>query len=112
MEKVFVVQRVAKKLFATEAAVDGAMSEAAALMADLLQARQDINVSSVVIEDAAAKIVEAIKALGDARAAMVGAHNELNDVKLRLGVRTKMDFMEKPPLLRQASETTALREVG
>ncbi|HEY3695023.1 hypothetical protein, partial [Phenylobacterium sp.] len=90
MEKVFVVQRVAKKLYATEAAVDGAMSQAAELMADLLQARQDVNVSSVVIEDAAAKIVEAIKALGEARSAMVGAHNELAEVKLRLGVRTKM----------------------
>jgi uncharacterized protein YoxC len=111
MEKVFVVQRVAKKLYATEAAVDGAMSQAAELMADLLQARQDVNVSSVVIEDAAAKIVEAIKALGEARSAMVGAHNELAEVKLRLGVRTKMEFEDKYPLLRQKTETV-MRDVG
>lgn len=111
MEKVFVVQRVAKKLYATEAAVDGAMTQAAELMADLLQARQDVKVSSVVIEDAAAKIVEAIQALGEARTAMVGAHNELSEIKLRLGVRTKMDFEDKPPLLRQGAETV-MREVG
>jgi hypothetical protein len=32
-------------------------------------------------------------------------------VKLRIGVRTKMDIEEKPPLLQDAAQTT-LREVG
>jgi hypothetical protein len=111
MDKVFVAKRVATKLHASEAAIDQAMTEAAELMADLLAARKEVNVSAVVIEDASAKIVEAIKALGDARAAMVGAHHELNEVKLRLGIRTKMDWQEKPPGLQQAVETT-MREVG
>jgi hypothetical protein len=111
MEKVFVVRRVASKLHATEASLDQAMTDAAELMADILAARRELKVSAVVVEDASAKIVEAIKALGDARSAIVDAHNELNDVKLRLGVRTKMDWEEKPPLLREASQTT-MREVG
>jgi hypothetical protein len=111
MEKVFVVKRVASKLFATEAAIDQSMTEAAELMADMLAARKELNLSATVVEDASAKVVAAIKALGEARAAMVGAHHELNDVKLRLGVRTKMDWQEKPPGLQQASETT-MREVG
>jgi hypothetical protein len=80
-------------------------------MADMLAARKELNLSATVVEDASAKVVAAIKALGEARAAMVGAHHELNDVKLRLGVRTKMDWQEKPPGLQQASETT-MREVG
>lgn len=110
MEKVFVAQRVASKLFATESAVDGALAEAAELMSEMLKARKDVNLSTVVGDDAASKLVDAIKALGEARTAMVGVHNELNEVKLRLGIRTKMGFEDKA-IARQATETT-LREVG
>jgi|EndMetStandDraft_4_1072995.scaffolds.fasta_scaffold100695_2 hypothetical protein len=111
MEKVFVVRRVASKLHATETAIDNAMTQAAELMADALAARKELNLSAVVVDDASAKIVAAIKALGEARTAMVEAHSELNEVKLRIGVRTKMDIEEKPPLLQDAAQTT-LREVG
>jgi hypothetical protein len=110
MEKVFVAQGVAKKLFATEHAVDGALAEAAELMSEMLRAKKDVNLSSVVGDEAASKLVDAIKALGEARTAMVAVHNELNDVKLRLGIRTKMGFEDKT-LLAQPTETT-LREVG
>jgi ABC-type sugar transport system substrate-binding protein len=111
MEKVFVARRVASKLVSTEAAVDHALSEAAELMAEMLKSRKELNVSTVVGDDAAAKLVEAIKALGEARTAMVGVHGELNEVKLRLGIRTKMDFEQKPPGLQQVTQTT-MREVG
>ena len=98
MEKVFVAQRVANKLFATENAVDAAMVEAAELMADMLKARKDIGLSAVVGDRASAKLVEALAALGQARSAMVEMHGELNDVRLRIGVRTKMAGIEdKPP---------------
>jgi hypothetical protein len=110
MDKVFVAQRVAKKLMVTEAAVDSALSEAAELMSVMLAARKDVNTSLVFADDAAVKMVEAIKALGQARTAMVGVHNELNDAKLRLGIRTKMDWevkVEASPMI----ETT-MREVG
>ena len=40
MEKAFVAQRVAKKLFVTEAAVDGALVEASELMSEMLRARK------------------------------------------------------------------------
>lgn len=112
MEKVFVARRVASKLFATEASVDAALSHAAELMTEMLQSRKDVKLAATVGDDAAAKLVEAIKALGEARTAMVGVHNELNDVKLRLGIRTQMsDFEQKPPGLQQASQTT-MRDVG
>src|ERR1700712_3397233 len=111
MEKAFVAQRVAKKLFVTEAAVDGALAEAAELMSEMLRARKDVNVSMVFADEAAVKMVEAIKALSDARTAMVGVHNELNEAKLRLGIRAKMGIEAKPAFLAAAAETQ-MRDVG
>jgi hypothetical protein len=111
MEKVFVAQRVAKKLFKTEAAVDGALVEAAELMGEMLKARQDVNTSLVFADDVQVKMMEAMKALSEARTAMVGVHNELNEAKLRLGIRTKMDAMDKPDQGAHR-EQTIMREVG
>ncbi|MDP1631370.1 MAG: hypothetical protein Q8L66_08115 [Caulobacter sp.] len=113
MEKAFVAQRVARKLFATEHALDAAMIEASELMADLLRARKDVNLSAVVGDAASAKLVEALSALGEARTAIVGVHNELNEVKLRIGVRTKMlGFEDKPPELATMRSNKDLRDVG
>eukprot|EP01041_Mallomonas_annulata_P032181 gene32181-54617_t len=61
MEKAFVAQRVAKKLFTTEAAVDSAMVEAAELMSEMLKARKDVNVSLVFADDVQVKMMQAIK---------------------------------------------------
>lgn len=110
MDKVFVAKRVAKKLFETEAAVDSALVEASELMSEMLKARKDVNTSLVFADDVQVKMMEAIKALSEARTAMVGVHNELNDAKLRLGIRTKMNSAEKPTVLSDESQTT-LREV-
>ena len=110
MEKAFVAQRVAKKLFVTEAAVDGALVEASELMSEMLRARKDVNASMVFADDVQVKMMDAIKALSEARTAMVAVHNELNEAQLRLGIRTKMAG-EKPPLLARASKTV-MRNVG
>lgn len=113
MEKAFVAQRVARKLFATERALDAAMVEAAELMADMLKARMDLNLSAVVGDSASAKLVEALAALGEARSAIVGAHNELNDVRLRIGVRTRMaGWEDKPAELQTLIAKDDLRQVG
>jgi hypothetical protein len=112
MEKAFVAQRVAKKLFETEAAVDGALVEAAELMGEMLKARKDVKTSLVFADDVQVKMMEAMKALSEARTAMVGVHNELNEAKLRLGIRTKMlGYEDKPPEAASRTATT-LREVG
>lgn len=111
MEKAFVAQRVATKLFSTEAAVDQAMVEATELLADLLKARSEVNASLVFADEVQVKMVEAIKALGEARTAMVGAHNELAEAQLRLGIRTKLGYMDKPAM-RKRETVTAMREVG
>ncbi|MEO8113174.1 MAG: hypothetical protein ABI655_02255 [Phenylobacterium sp.] len=113
MDKAFVAQRVAKKLLVTEAAVDGALAEAAELMSEMLKARKDVNASLVFADDAAVKMIEAIKALGEARTAMVGVHNELAEAQLRLGIRTKMSGpdMQCPNFLGETTQVT-LRDVG
>ena len=111
MDKVFVAKRVAKKLFETEAAVDGALVEASELMSEMLKARKDVNTSLVFADDVQVKMMEAIKALSEARTAMVGVHSELNEAKLRLGIRTKMGFEDKPAQ-GAAHEHTVMREVG
>ena len=105
MEKVFVAKKVATKLFATEAAVDGALVEAAELMSVMLAARKDVNTSLVFADDCQVKLMEAMKALSEARTAMVGVHNELNEAKLRLGIRTKMAGIENKPFALAQDET-------
>lgn len=109
MEKAFVAQRVAKKLFATEAAVDGALAEASEFMSEVLKARKDVNISMVFADDVQVKLMEAMKALSEARTAMVGVHNELNEAKLRMGIRHSMNgepktfagAVEEPATLRR-----------
>lgn len=113
MDKVFVAKRVAKKLFETEAAVDSALVEASELMSEMLKARKDVNTSLVFADEVQVKMMETMKALSEARTAMVGVHNELNEAKLRLGIRTKMDIIEKPAgLLESEKQERRLREVG
>lgn len=111
MDKVFVAKRVAKKLFETEAAVDGALVEASELMSEMLKARKDVNTALVFADDVQVKMMEAIKALSEARTAMVGVHTELNEAKLRLGIRTKMGFEDKPPGTAAFDNNVAMREV-
>jgi hypothetical protein len=107
MEKVFVAKQVATKLFATEAAVDAAFAEAAELMSVMLAARKEVNASLVFADDCQVKLMEAMKALSDARTAMVAVHGELEEAKLRLGIRTKLQIQDKA----FASQDEALREV-
>ena len=108
MEKIFVAKQVAKKLQSTEAAVDVAMVEAAEFLGEMLKARKELNASLIFADDVQVKMMEAMKALSEARTAMVGVHQELNEAKLRLGIRTKMDFEDKPSA---APAQTTLREV-
>lgn len=111
MEKVFVAKKVATKLYATEAALDAAMTEAAEMIAEMVKARAELGLSAVVGDQAQAKIVEAIAALGEARTAVVAAHADLDEVRRRIGVRTKgLGFLDKPAA--QATESVELREVG
>lgn len=113
MEKIFVAQRVGSKLVATEDALDNAMIEAAGLMADMLQARKDLNLSVISGDKAHAKLVQAMALMAEARTAMVEAHQELGEMKLRLGIRTKMVGIERDKEITGSLQSARdLREVG
>lgn len=107
MEKVFVVQRMAQQLWTTEAAVDTAIVEASAMMRELIEGRRDMHVSPIFADQVNVKLMEAMKALTEARTAMVGVHNEMSEAQLRLGVRTKMDWV-KPNTM--SAEQPRIRE--
>ena len=98
MEKALVAQKLANKLFATEAAVDAAMNEAMGLLAGMADARKEAGMAATVGNEATAKIAEAINILAQARTSVVEAHKDLADLKLRAGIRTKMiGIFDKPP---------------
>lgn len=90
MDKAFVVQGLANKLWATENTMDAAIADASKLMAGLVEARQELNVSHIVIDPSVKKIAEAISAMSEARAALIEAHHAMAEAKLRIGVRTKL----------------------
>lgn len=97
LEKIFVVKRVAEKLWKTEESVDAAMADASKLMGDMIESRKELGLSPVVTDAATQKVADAMRAIADARAALVAAHSELAELKLRIGVRTKMDGAHKLP---------------
>jgi hypothetical protein len=112
MDKVFVAQRVANKLFATEDKVDAALAEAAELMSEMIAARNELNFSRSLGDEALSKLIDAMKALGEARTNMVSMHADLYDAKLRLGIRTKMNGEITITNARAEQEPTVAREVG
>jgi hypothetical protein len=110
MDKALVGQGVANRLFATEKAVDMAMIEAAKLMTSLVDARSELHLSAVVGDEATSKVAQAIATLAEARRAIVAAHGDLADLKLRVGIRTKLiGIVDKPP---ENIQETDLRRVS
>lgn len=113
MEKALIAQKLANKLFATEAAVDAAMNEAMALLAGMAEARKEAGMAATVGNEATAKIAEAISTLAQARTQVVAAHEQLADLKLRVGIRTKMiGIFDKPPAGQPLPTGLYERQVG
>jgi spore cortex formation protein SpoVR/YcgB (stage V sporulation) len=112
MDKVFVAQRVANKLFATEDKLDAALAEAAQLMNEMIAARDELNFSRSLGDEAVTKLLDAMKAMGEARTNMVSMHADLYEAKLRLGIRTKMNGELTVTQRAEQEPTVAVREVG
>ncbi len=107
MDKVFVAKRIASKMRTAEHSVDAAIIEASELVSELLRARTDLGLAANVGDAAMSKLTAALSALSEARTSMVGAHAELAEVQLRIGIRTRMNVEDK------AEPTEAsLREVA
>lgn len=96
MDKITVCQGVAVRIVAAEFSVDQAIADASVLMTEIMQARQTLKFSAACGDAAIAKISKAIAALAEVRSTMVAAHEDLDEARLRLGVRTRMDFIWKP----------------
>lgn len=99
-------QRVATKLFATEAAIDQALISAAALNAAMPAARVDARLSAVVGQDALDRAAEAYACLMEARRKIVAAHKELDETKTQIGLRTISfgDVLDKPAISKTRGE--------
>ncbi len=109
MDKAFVANRVAAKLRGAEHSIDAALVEATETVAELLRARRELGLAANVGDAAVAKMTAAVAALAEARSAMVGAHAELAEVQLRIGVRTRMNGSEQKL---DAPASAELREVA
>jgi hypothetical protein len=110
MEKALVAQRLANQLASTENAVDSAMKETSQLLNGMLDARQELKLSAVFGDDAARKVTDAIAALATARQSIIDAHNEMAELKLRAGIRTKLNVSDKPSSI--SVDDVAARHVG
>jgi hypothetical protein len=85
MDRTEVVAGVAGDLYATEKAVDAAITQATTLVQSMIGARAALDVSPVAGSGSQAKALEAIAALGVARQAVVACHAELQKDHRRLG---------------------------
>ena len=70
-------QTLATRLYATEHALDRALSEAALLVSSMTAGRIDSGISAVVGQDALSNILSAMQTVGTARASLVAAHNQM-----------------------------------
>lgn len=111
MDKVTVVKGVVGKLYTTEGSIDQAIADASQLIGEMIKARQELGLTAVTGDAAMQKLTTAVAALAEARSAVVEAHSALDDVRLRLGVRTRMVGIV-PKGAADEDDVTTLRSVS
>ncbi len=93
--------QVARSLYASEDAIDAALTQVATFVAQMPAARQDAKFAACVGQDAMAQAVAALTALNNAREAMVRAHDALAEVRdqfhipMAFGAPNKPDYPER-----------------
>lgn len=103
MTKTEVIASVASDLYASEQALDAAITRATTLVQAMIGARADLNISAVAGAEAQTRALEAIASLGAARQAMVACHEQLAKDHRRLGYGAFAGpWMDKP----EAAPTT------
>ncbi|WP_374386449.1 hypothetical protein [Brevundimonas sp.] len=85
MDRTEVVASVAGDLYATEHAVDAAITQATTLVQSFIGARAALSLSPVAATGSQAKAMEAIAALAVAREAIIACHAEMQKDHRRLG---------------------------
>ena len=109
-DKMMVAQGVANRLFATEKAIDAALGEASGLLGlylgvDVLAVQEVIQHRDLVRVPTASPVV---RGLINLRGQIVTAHRELEQVKLRIGIRSKMMGEHQ----KDACSTTEIRAIA
>ena len=79
--------RVAENLFATEAAVEDALTRAALLMREMIVARRMIGLPPTAGDAALRRVSAALDALGEAQREIIGSHGELETLRRATGLR-------------------------
>lgn len=85
MDRTKIVASVAGDLYATERAVDTAITQATTLVQSMIGARTALAVSPVAGAASQSRAMEAIAALGVARDAVVACHTELQKDHRKMG---------------------------
>ncbi len=88
MDRDEVIAGVAGDLWATEKAIDAAITQATTLVQSMIGARAALSISPVAGAGSQAKAMESIAALSGARDAIVACHAELQKDHRRLGYGT------------------------
>lgn len=96
MDRTEVVTGIATELYATELAVDEAISHAAAMVQALIAGRNELSISAVAASGSQAKAMETLAALSAAREAIVSCHEEMQKDHRRMGWGTYAGVRDKP----------------
>lgn len=97
MDRTEVVASVAGDLYATERAIDDAITAATTLVQSMIGARTLLKVSHVAGSGSQTKAMEAIAALSAAREAIVASHTEMQKDHRRMGWGTyAVGALDKP----------------
>jgi len=85
MDRDQVIASVAGDLYATEMALDAAITQATTLVQSMIGARAALSISAVAGAGSQAKAMETIAALGAAREAIIACHAELQKDHRKMG---------------------------
>tara|TARA_R110000824_G_scaffold353214_4_gene540330 strand:- start:1776 stop:2135 length:360 start_codon:yes stop_codon:yes gene_type:complete len=99
-------ENLARRLFATEQAVDEAICKMADLTGYMPKARADANLSAVVGQDAISHAAETLSALIGARGQLVATHNRLAETRDQIGLQAMAmgSGDMKPPMLQNQED--------
>ncbi len=112
MEKVFVAQRINSKLQAAEKSIDVAMTEAAELLTTLIEARRELNMSSVVGDKELASLTQALVALDAARHSTVELHNGLGKMAKAMRIPITAGSIKPNFVIGAAEDAVTMREAS
>lgn len=86
-ERLAIANKLAKEVHEAEAAIDLAIAKVGTLMASLPQAQADIKLSAVAGDKAFGHLHSAATGMLGGRTSIVALHNELAEIKNKVGLR-------------------------